>query len=90
MLRRIGWWALGGLVVALVWTLVMLILPPGQRPGADWPVVFISMPFVQLFRHYPITWYEAAVLNAASYACIGLLVEAIRLTMRSSYARLRH
>ena len=90
MLRRIGWWALGGLAVALAWTLLMLILPRGQGPSADWPVVFISMPFVQLFRHVPITWYQAALLNAASYALIGLLFEVTRLAVRSSYARFRH
>ncbi|MGP8252175.1 MAG: hypothetical protein ACLQHF_09080 [Terracidiphilus sp.] len=90
MLRRIGWWALGGLAVALFWLVLILIFPRGQGPGADWLIVQISVPFLPFARHVAITWYESLVLNAASYACIGLLVETIRLTVRSSVARLRH
>lgn len=87
---RIGWWALGGLAVAFFWFVMISIMPRGQGPSADWLIVQISVPFLPFARHIPITWYESLVLNAASYACIGLLVETIRLTVRSSAARLRH
>lgn len=90
MLRRIGLWALGGLAVALFWLVLILIFPRGRGPSVDWLIVQITVPFLPLARHIPISWYQSLILNAASYACIGLLVETIRLTVRSSYARLRH
>jgi hypothetical protein len=90
MLRRIGWWALGGLAVAFFWFVLISIMPRGQGPGAGWLVVQISVPFLLFTRHIPITWYESLVLNAASYACLGLLFETIQLTVRSGFARLRH
>jgi hypothetical protein len=90
MLRRIGLWALGGLSVAFFWFVLILIMPRGQGPSADWLIVQISVPFLPFARHVPITWYESLVLNAACYACIGLIFETIRLAVRSSFARLRH
>jgi hypothetical protein len=100
MLRRIGWWALGGLAVAFVWVLVFYFAGPsrGQYPGqaallhdlGHSAVLRVTVPLALFFRHYPITWYESLVLNAASYACIGLIFETIRLAVRSGYARLRH
>jgi|HubBroStandDraft_1064217.scaffolds.fasta_scaffold40450_2 hypothetical protein len=90
MLKRIGLWALGGLVVAFFWFVVILIMPRGQGPGANWLIVQISVPFLVFVRHVPITWYQSLVLNAASYACIGLLIEAIRKTARLAVARERN
>jgi hypothetical protein len=90
MLRRIGWWALGGLAVALFWLVVILIMPRGQGPSADWAIVQISVPFLPFARHVPITWYESLVLNAACYACVGLIFETVRLTVRSAVVRERH
>ncbi|MFZ0305162.1 MAG: hypothetical protein WAL75_20900 [Terracidiphilus sp.] len=100
MLRRVGWWALGGLAVAFFWVLVFYFIGPsrGVYPGqaallndlGHSTALWVTLPWGLLLRHVPITWYESLVLNAASYACIGLLVETIRLTVRSSYARLRH
>jgi hypothetical protein len=100
MLRRISWWALGGLAVAFFWVLVFYFLGPsrGQYPGqsavlnnlSHSAILWVTMPWGAALRHIPITWYESLVLNAACYAVIGLLFETIRLTARSSLARLRH
>jgi hypothetical protein len=53
-------------------------------------LVPVTAPVALLGRHYAITWYWSAVINAAIYACIGLAVEAIRLTVQSRRLRLHH
>jgi hypothetical protein len=100
MSKRIGLWALGGATVALIWALAFYSLGPsrGFYPGqADLlhdlshsAALSITIPLALVFRHYPITWYESAILNAASYACIGLLFETLRMTMLATLARARH
>ncbi len=92
MLKRIGWWALAGASVAFFWFVVILMMPRGHGPSGSWPIVQITIPFVTFAfaRHVPIKWYESLVLNAACYACIGLLIEAIRLSVRTGAVRERH
>ena len=54
-------------------------------------MVDITAPVRPLFgRAHAITWYWSIVFNAAIYACIGVTVELIRLTVRTGAARLRH
>ena len=100
MLRRVGLWALCGCAVALMWALVFYIVGPsnGYYPSqgavlhylSHSPLLTVTAPVAVLGRHYAITWYWSTVINAAIYACIGLGVEAIRLTFRLSLPRLRH
>lgn len=98
MSRRVGFWALAGFAVALIWAGVFYLLGPsnGLYPGQGevlqslghsvW--LPITAPVALLGRHHAITWYWSAVLNAAIYACIGLAVETIRLAVQSSRLRL--
>jgi hypothetical protein len=100
MLRRVGLWALGGLVVALIWALVFYVAGPsnGTYPSQDavlhflghTPLLPITAPVALLGHHYAITWYWSAVINAGMYACVGLLVEGMRQAAHSSRLRLRH
>lgn len=100
MLRRIGFWALGGCAVALFWALVFYLLGPsnGSYPSQEAVLqhlshsllLRISIPVALLGRHFAITWYWSAVMNAAIYACFGLAVETIRLAAQSSRLRLHH
>jgi len=50
----------------------------------------VTAPVALLGRHYAITWYWSAVINAAIYVCIGLAVEMIRLVVQSRRLRLHH
>jgi hypothetical protein len=100
MLRRIGFWALGGCAVALIWAAVFYFAGPGDgtypTQGAvlyalgHSPFLKITAPVALLGRHFAITWYWSAVLNAAIYACIGLCLETIRLAVHSSRMGLHH
>ena len=100
MLRRIGFWALGGLAVALIWALVFYLVGPsnGTYPSqgavlnylGHTPWVPITAPVALLGHHYAITWYWSAVINAGMYAGIGLIVETIRIAVHASRLRPRH
>ncbi|MFZ0393214.1 MAG: hypothetical protein WCF17_06010 [Terracidiphilus sp.] len=100
MARRIGFWALAGAAVALLWFLYFTWLTWGAYHGGP-PFVYhpstqtyisITMPFTLLAfqKHYAMTWYVSLIFNAANYACIGLAIEALRLTFRPRVAPLRH
>jgi hypothetical protein len=99
MLRRISLWALVGAVVAFLWSLYFTWLtwgayhggPPFEFGAVAQTLANITIPIGPLFgRHHAITWYWSMVMNAAMYAFLGLAVETVRLTIRSSFARLRH
>lgn len=100
MLRRIGVWAFCGCAVALMWALVFYILGPSSGHYASQgavlrylghsPVLPVTAPVALLGRHYAITWYWSVVINAAIYACVGLIVETIRFAVQSSRLRLNH
>jgi hypothetical protein len=100
MARRIGLWALAGAAVAFTWFFYFTWLTwgayhggPGFHYGAvAHTLVNITIPFalLGLHNHYAITWYVSLILNAASYACIGLAVEGLRQTVRAKPVRLRH
>jgi hypothetical protein len=91
MLRRIGFWALCGLAVALIWAAVLY---PSQGAVLHYlghtVLLPVTAPVALLGRHYAITWCCSALINAAIYACVGIAVEVVRLSLRSSSARLRH
>ncbi len=91
MARRVGLWALVGAAVAFFWFLYFTWLTWGAYHGGPGfrfsavteALVNITAPVRPLFgRHYPVTWYWSIVLNAAIYACFGLVVEMVRLTVR--------
>ena len=100
MRRRIGLWALCGCAVALIWALLFYIFGPsnGEYPGQGAVLHYlghtallpVTIPVALLGRHYALTWYWSAVINAAIYVCIGLSVETIRLAVRSPRPRLHH
>ena len=100
MLKRIGIWTLAGFAVGLFWAAVFYMVGPsrGLYPSqgavlqylSQSILVRITIPIALLGRHYAITWYWSAVMNAAIYGCIGLIVETIRLAVQSSRLRLHH
>lgn len=99
MTRRIGIWALCGLAAAFGWFLYFTWLTYGAYHGGPAfnfsatteALVNITVPVRPLFgRTIPVKWYWSLALNAGIYACLGLLVEMVRLSVRSGVARMRH
>ena len=77
---RIAMWASAGFLVAGLWALfAFLTLPSANDRIRDvWTLVSLTCPIAIAGRHYPISLYEALVVNAVTYALLGLLVEIIR------------
>lgn len=79
MKRRLGWWALAGLLVGAFWVLLSLVVAISPQPVL-WRLAQITCP-IALFSHYAIKWYWAVASNGVVYLLVGLVVEGIlRLT----------
>jgi len=100
MLRRIGLWALCGCAVALIWAVAFYMFGPAYSEYPSQGAILqylghsamlpITAPVAMLGHHYAITWYWSTLINAAIYACAGLLFETIRLAFRPGIGKLRH
>lgn len=85
MKYRIGMWAIGGFLVASCWALYAFQAKPPAMTSAD-PIltlVRLTCP-IALLSSYPLHLYWVLLANAATYALVGLIVEAIR--RRLNYA----
>ncbi len=99
MLRRIGLWALCGLVVGFAWFLYFYWHNYSAYHGGP-ALAFsrtseilqdITIPIGPLFgRHHAITWYWSMVINAGIYAFAGFTLELIRLPFQARPAGFRH
>lgn len=80
MKYRIALWASAGFLVAGFWALFAFLTFPStnDRMRDVWTLISLTCPIAIAGRHYPISLYEALVVNAATYALLGLLVEIIR------------
>lgn len=100
MLRRIGFWALCGALVALFWAATFYLLGPafGSYPTqfaileylSHSLLVSLSIPIGFLGRHWPLSWYFTVAVNAVTYAIFGSLVELARAVFRTGHFRLGH
>lgn len=75
--QRIGLWALLGLVIACCWVLVGIIAGPGYNLGRS-TLVAITAPASLLGRRIPLAFSWFILLNAGTYAVIGLAAEGLR------------
>lgn len=81
MKYRIGIWAAVGFFVASFWALYLL---PTSNPITSaelpWTIVRLTCPiaFASLYFHFPIAVYWSLLVNAATYALVGVIVETMR------------
>jgi hypothetical protein len=87
MKYRLGLWACGGLLIAICWALYAAATQPPAMTSADplltlvqitCPIAFASMHF-----HFGVSLYWSLFANAATYAVIGLAVEALGRRLRA-------
>ena len=83
---RILMWASAGLLVVGCWNLYALAtfpLPMNSEPIV-WTLVRLTCPilFPGFHFHFPISIYWVLLANAATYALVGLIVEALRQRLR--------
>jgi hypothetical protein len=74
-LRIAVWMGVGGLVVVL-WTLYLSATSPTPL-GNVWTLVYLTCP-IALARHYALSFYFVLLINAATYASVGTVIEAMR------------
>ena len=83
MKRRIAIWACVGFQVACCWVLYTFVAPLDRlmmmmREPAVRAILFMSCPVVSAVRDLPLPFWSVPVINAASYAVAGLIVEMLR------------
>jgi hypothetical protein len=79
-LRILIWTGAGALVVVL-WTLYISATSP--KPLGDvWTLAYLTCP-IALARRYPLSFYFVRLINAATYALAGTVVE----TMKRQFSR---
>jgi len=84
MKSRIGLWAAGGALVVVFWSIYILatigtpLQNPGGSHGVGWALICLTCPIALAGRHYPETIYFVLIVNAATYALVGGVVETMR------------
>lgn len=84
---RIALWGFAGFVVAGLWAMVSILTFPMALQSFGpvfWAVLSITMPIASasLHFHFPVSIYATLVINAATYAAVGTLVELLRVKSR--------
>jgi hypothetical protein len=79
MKRRIAIWASVGALVVICWTLYVTATfsNPLSATGTVSTLVYLICP-IALAHQYPLSFYLVLLVNAATYALVGLIVETIR------------
>ena len=86
---RIAMWAAAGLLIAGGWALyASATLPPAMTSGDPLlPLVELTCPIAaaSFHFHFGVSLYWSLLANAATYALIGAIVEALRKTLRHAH-----
>jgi hypothetical protein len=76
MKLRIAIWAGAGALVVFFWTLYISATAPVAH-GPMWTLIYLTCP-IALARHYALNFYFVVLANAATYALVGAVAEAMR------------
>jgi hypothetical protein len=76
MKLRIAIWSGVGALVVVFWTLYISATSPTPL-GIVWTLAYLTCP-IALARHYALSFYSILLMNAATYALVGLVVETMR------------
>ncbi len=76
MMKRIGLWAFAGCAVAVCWAFIAATVGTRYNLGQSTLVaITIPLSLIGRIRAIPMTYYQVILMNAATYALIGLAVE---------------
>ncbi|GGG63766.1 hypothetical protein [Edaphobacter dinghuensis] len=86
MKNRIAMWAVVGFLIAVFWAFCVLATAPytNERMHDVWLFAGISC-LIIFVRSLPVSMYQVLIANAATYALIGLVVEALRKNRTSTH-----
>jgi hypothetical protein len=82
MQRRIAIWASAGFLVACCWVVYTFVASPEQlilslREPIIEAIGYVSLPIVFALRRFPLHFWWVPMINAATYAAIGLGLEVL-------------
>jgi hypothetical protein len=93
MKRWVAIWACVGFLIAGCWVIYTFVTPPESlgmnlRQPVVQAALYLTCPisYVGLHSHYPMSWRLFLLINAATYALVGLIVEMFRSKLRPSLA----
>ena len=78
---RIAIWAGAGALVVVLWNLYFSATSPTPL-GAVWTLAYLTCP-IALAHHYAVNFYSVLLINAATYALVGSVVETTRRQYKS-------
>jgi hypothetical protein len=82
---RIAIWAAAGFFVASGWAVYLSVASKDHPIESIVSVVIrLTCPVAIIGSHYPITLYSSLVVNAATYALVGLVLETLRRQLNHS------
>ena len=81
MKLRIAIWSGVGALVVVFWTLYISATSSTQL-GIVWSLVYLTCP-IALAHHYAVNFYSVLLINAATYALVGSVVETTRRQYKS-------
>jgi hypothetical protein len=75
--KRIGLWAFAGFGVAVCWAFIAAIVGPRYYNFNHSVLLAVTIPLSWIGRSHgiPMTYYEVILMNAATYALVGLATE---------------
>ena len=76
MKLRIAIWAAIGALVVVFWALYISATFPAPH-GMVWALVYLTCP-IALGHHHPQTFYFVLLVNAVTYALVGMVFEVVR------------
>ena len=76
MKLRIAIWAGAGALVVVFWTLYISATVPSSH-GTMWTLAYSTCP-IALARDFALSFYVVLLVNAATYALVGAVVEPMR------------
>jgi hypothetical protein len=82
MKLRIAIWTGVGALIVVLWTLYISATSPTPL-GNLWTLAYLTCP-IALAHRYPLSFYFVLLVNAATYALIGTVVETTRRHYKSA------
>ena len=82
MKLRVAIWTGVGALVVVLWTLYVSATSPTLL-GNVWTLVYLTCP-IALAHHYALSFYFVLLINAATYALVGTVVETMRRHYKSA------
>jgi hypothetical protein len=82
MKHRITMWTSAGFLVAGYWAVYAFATTPTMLFAKPEIMILVQLSPIALLSHYPISLSWVLLLNAATYALVGLIVETVRRQLR--------